>query len=66
MGFIPKLCLLKVKYLRDSKVRDDMKTYANGGMSDNSKKAINLISFVRVTHYVITVLDSSLAHYPYA
>ena len=47
MGFIPKLFLLKMKYLLEVKVRDDVKTDDNGGMSDNSTKAINVINLMK-------------------
>ena len=47
MGYIPKLCLLKVKYLLELKVRDHVKIDDNGGICDNSKKAIDLINLIK-------------------
>ena len=47
MGFIPKSFLLKKQYLVDLTLRDDRKTHDNGGMSDNSKKAMDLINLMK-------------------
>ena len=47
MGFIPKLCLLKIKHSPEYKKRVDVKTDDNGGMSDNSKKDMNSINLMQ-------------------
>ena len=47
MVFISQICLLKIKYILESTVRDDVKTNDNGGMSDNSKKAMDSINLTR-------------------
>ena len=44
MGFIPKLCLLKIKYLLELEVKDNVKTDDNGGMSDNLKRVVDFIN----------------------
>ena len=59
MGFIPKLFLLKVKYLLELQVMDDVKTDDNKGISDNSKKAMNLSNLMR-QYKELALIDTHL------